>query len=165
LAQGTKVPYFVIKNQTVITKDNIRQLVTEQINGTGIFLVDVRLSSTGRITVLIDRPEGLKIEDCVMLSKHISNQLGEELGDFELNVSSPGLDMPLLVTEQFIKNEGKLVDVVTNEGDRIKGVLMNVTKGGFDLKTETKVKKETVTEVRSFNFEDVKTVKVIITFK
>jgi ribosome maturation factor RimP len=165
MAQGTKVPYFVIKNQTVITKDNIRQLVTEQISGTGIFLVDVRLSSTGRITVLIDRPEGLKIEDCVMLSKHISNQLGEELGDFELNVSSPGLDMPLLVTEQFIKNEGKLVDVVTNEGDRIKGVLMNVTKGGFDLKTETKVKKETVTEVRSFNFEDVKTVKVIITFK
>ena len=165
MAQGTKVPYFVIKNQTVITKDNIRQLVTEQISGTGIFLVDVRLSSTGRITVLIDRPEGLKIEDCVMLSKHISNTLGEELGDFELNVSSPGLDMPLLVTEQFIKNEGKLVDVVTNEGDRVKGVLMNVTKGGFDLKTETKVKKETVTAVRSFNFEDVKTVKVIITFK
>ena len=139
--------------------------MTEQISGTGIFLVDVRLSSTGRITVLIDRPEGLKIEDCVMLSKHISNELGEELGDFELNVSSPGLDMPLLVTEQFIKNEGKLVDVVTNEGDRVKGVLMNVTKGGFDLKTETKVKKETVTAVRSFNFEDVKTVKVIITFK
>lgn len=165
MAQGTKVPYFVIKNQTVITKDNIKQLVTEQISGTGIFLVDVRLSSTGRITVLIDRPEGLKIEDCVMLSKHISNELGEELGDFELNVSSPGLDMPLLVTEQFIKNEGKLVDVVTNEGDRVKGVLMNVTKGGFDLKTETKVKKETVTAVRSFNFEDVKTVKVIITFK
>lgn len=165
MAQGTKVPYFVIKNQTVITKDNIKQLVTEQISGTGIFLVDVRLSSTGRITVLIDRPEGLKIEDCVMLSKHISNTLGEELGDFELNVSSPGLDMPLLVTEQFIKNEGKLVDVVTNEGDRVKGVLMNVTKGGFDLKTGTKVKKETVTAVRSFNFEDVKTVKVIITFK
>jgi len=107
----------------------------------------------------------LKIEDCVMLSKHISSELGEELGDFELNVSSPGLDMPLLVTEQFIKNEGKMVDVVTNEGDHIKGILMNVTMGGFDLKTETKVKKETVTAVRSFNFEDVKTVKIIITFK
>ncbi len=165
MAQGTKVPYFVIKNQTMITKDHIRKLVTEHISGTGIFLVDVRLSSTGRITVLIDRPEGLKIEDCVMLSKHISNDLGEELGDYELNVSSPGLDMPLLVEEQFIRNEGKMVDVVTHEGERIKGIMMNVTKGGFDLKTETKVKKETVTAVRSFNFEDVKSVKVIISFK
>lgn len=165
MAQGTKVPYFVIKNQTVITKEHIRELVTEHISATGIFLVDVRLSSTGRITVLIDRPEGLKIEDCVMLSKQISNDLGEELGDYELNVSSPGLDMPLLVPEQFTKNEGRMVDVTTGEGERLKGVMINVTSGGFDLQTETKQKKEKVTVVRSFNFEEVKSVKVIISFK
>jgi len=165
LAQGTKVPYFVIKNQTVITKDHIRKLVTEHISGTGIFLVDTRLSSTGRITVLIDRPEGLKIEDCVMLSKQLSNDLGEELGDYEMNVSSPGLDMPLLVPEQFVKNEGRMVDVTTGEGERLKGVMINVTAGGFDLQTETKQKKEKVTVIRSFNYEDVKSVKVIISFK
>lgn len=149
----------------MITKDHIRKLATEYISGTGIFLVDVRLSSTGRITVLIDRNEGARIEDCALLSKHLSNALGEEGGDYELNVSSPGLDMPLLVPEQFLKNEGRMVDVVTNEGDRVKGIMMNVTSGGFDLKIETKQKKETVTTVRSFNFEDVKTVKIIISFK
>jgi hypothetical protein len=42
---------------------------------------------------------------------------------------------------------------------------MNVIVGGFDLQTETKHKKEKVTAVRSFNFEDVKSVKVIISFK
>jgi ribosome maturation factor RimP len=149
----------------VITKDHIRRLVTGFISGTGIFLVDVRLSSTGRITVLIDRPEGVRIEDCVSVSRQINSELGEEAGDYELNVSSPGLDMPLLVPEQFIKNEGRMVDVTTGEGERLKGIMMNVTAGGFDLQTETKQKKEKITVIRSFNFEDVKTVKVIISFK
>ncbi len=149
----------------MITKDHIRKLAEQHISGTGIFLVDVRLSSTGRITILIDRPEGVRIDDCAMLSRQISNDLGEAVGDYELNVSSPGLDMPLLVPEQFRKNDGRMVDVVTHEGERIKGTMINVTAGGFDLRTETKVKKETVTAVRSFNFEDVKSVKVIISFK
>ena len=149
----------------MITKDHIRKLAQEHIAGTSIFLVDVRLSSTGRITVLIDRPEGVTIDDCAMLSRQISNDLGEDGGDFELNVSSPGLDMPLLVPEQFRKNEGRMVEVITHEGDRLKGVMMNVTLGGFDLKSETRIKKEVTETVRSFNFEDVKSVKVIISFK
>ncbi len=149
----------------MITKDHIRKLAEGHISGTGIFLVDVRLSSTGRLTVLIDRTEGVTIDDCAMLSRQISNDIGEEAGDYELNVSSPGLDMPLLVPEQFMKNEGRMVDVVTHQGEKMKGTMLNVTAGGFDLRTETKVKKEIVTAVRSFNFEDVKTVKVIISFK
>jgi len=149
----------------MITKDHIRKLAETYISGTGIFLVDVRLSSTGRITVLIDRNEGLTIDDCARLSRQISNELGDEGGDYELNVSSPGLDMPLLVPRQFMKNEGRIVDVITNDGERFKGTMMNVTSGGFDLKMETKVRKEITETVRSFNFEDVKSVKVIISFK
>lgn len=150
----------------MITKDHIRKLAEEHISDSGIFLVDVRLSSTGRITVLIDRDEGVSIDDCASLSKEISHALGEEVGDYELNVSSPGLEMPLLVPRQYLKNEGRLVGVVTNEGDQEKGLLMNITSGGFDLKIETRQKnKEIITTVRSFNFEDVKSVKVIISFK
>jgi ribosome maturation factor RimP len=150
----------------VITKDHIRRLTEEHIAGSGIFLVDVRLSSTGRITVLIDRNEGVTIDDCASLSRKLSQELGEEVGDYELNVSSPGLDMPLLVHRQYIKNEGRMVDVTALDGEHIKGLLMNVTIGGFDLRTEARQKnKEIVTTVRSFNFEDVKSVKVIISFK
>jgi ribosome maturation factor RimP len=149
----------------MITKDHIRKLALGHISGTGIFLVDVRLSSTGRITILIDRPESVKIDDCAMLSRQISTDLGEEGGNYELNVSSPGLDMPLLVPEQFRKNEGRMVEVITGEGNHLKGEMMNVTDGGFDLKSVTKIKKEVTETVMSFNFEDVKSVKVIITFK
>ena len=150
----------------MITKDHIRKLAENHISGTGIFLVDVRLSSTGRITVLIDRNEGVTIDDCAEMSRYISQELGEEVGDFELNVSSPGLDMPLLVIEQYRKNEGRMVDVVSNDGSREKGTLINVTQGGFDLRVDSKQKKnETTSVIRSFNFEDVKSVKVIISFK
>ena len=150
----------------MITKDHIRKLTERHISGTGIFLVDVRLSSTGRITVLIDRNEGVTIDDCAELSRYISQEVGEAIGDYDLNVSSPGLDMPFLVIEQYQKNEGRMVEVIANDGSREKGTLMNVTKGGFDLRVDTKQKKKEVTSViRSFNYEDVKTVKVIISFK
>ena len=150
----------------MITKDHIRKLAERHIIGTGIFLVDVRLSSTGRITVLIDRNEGVTIDDCASMSRFISSELGEAVGDFELNVSSPGLEMPFLVIEQYRKNEGRLVEVVSNDGSQVKGTLMNITHGGFDLRVDTKEKKKEVTSViRSFNYEDVKSVKVIISFK
>lgn len=150
----------------MVTKDHIRKLAKSHIAGTGIFLVDVKLSSTGRITVLIDRHEGVTIDDCSSLSRYISSELGEEAGDYELNVSSPGLDMPLLVIEQYRKNEGRMVEVIANDGAREKGRLINVTEGGFDLSIEVKEKKkETVTVTKPFNFEDVKSVKVIISFK
>jgi len=59
-----------------------------------------------------------------------------------------------------------MVDVVTNEGESEKGILMNVTSGGFDLKVDVKQKnREIVSVIRSYNFEDVKSVKVIISFK
>ena len=150
----------------MITKDHIRKLAERHIIGTGIFLVDVRLSSTGRITVLIDRNEGVTIDDCASMSRFISSELGEAAGDFELNVSSPGLEMPFLVIGQYRKNEGRPVEVVSNDGSLVKGTLMNVTNGGFDLRVDTKEKRKEVTSViRSFNYEDVKSVKVIISFK
>ncbi|MDX9903899.1 MAG: hypothetical protein RB288_07465 [Bacteroidales bacterium] len=150
----------------MVTKEKIRRVAESHIQGTGIFLVDVRLSSTGRITVIIDRPEGVTIDDCASLSKSISGEVGEEIGDYDLNVSSPGLDMPLLVHEQYLKNEGRMVEVVTAEGEVLKGTLLNVTRGGFELSTVKKIKKgEAETVVRSFNYEDLKTVKVIISFK
>jgi len=150
----------------VITKDHIQKLAERQIKGTGIFLVAVRLSSTGRITVLIDRPEGVTIDDCASLSRFISHELGEEVSDYELNVSSPGLDMPFLVHEQYLKNEGKMVEVTDLEGAVEKGTLANVTRGGFDLEIVTREKNRVTGSVtRSFNYEDIKSVKVIISFK
>jgi ribosome maturation factor RimP len=69
----------------MVEKSYISQLVREFVKETEYFIVDVRVSSTGKITVLIDkRSGGLMVEDCVKLSKFIEGNLDREKEDFEL---------------------------------------------------------------------------------
>ncbi|MBK7710106.1 MAG: ribosome assembly cofactor RimP [Bacteroidales bacterium] len=147
-------------------KEHIKGLVEEFIKGTGMFLVAVKVSSANRITVLADKNEGITIEECVAIHRHIENNLDREKEDFELQVSSPGLDLPFGVIEQYIKNQGRKVEVVENDGSKIAGILKNVTTGGFELETEVKVKGK-AKEVKdiSFNFDQVKTTRVILIIK
>jgi ribosome maturation factor RimP len=150
----------------MIEKQNIQEIVEEFIKGTGLFLVAVKVSSSNRITVLADKNEGINIDECAALHKHIENSIDRDKEDFELQVSSPGLDLPFGVIEQYYKNEGKKVEVIDNEGSKYAGKLKNVNIGGFELETEVKVKGKTK-ELKdiSFNFEQVKSTRVILTIK
>jgi ribosome maturation factor RimP len=153
----------------MVEKSYISQLVREFVKETEYFIVDVRVSSTGKITILIDkRSGGLMVEDCVRLSKFIEGNLDREKEDFELQVSSPGLEMPFLVHEQYVKNQGRKVEVLGNDGEKHAGTLKNVTHGGFEIETEAKVKGKSKEIVRcdiSYNFDQIKSVKTIIEFK
>jgi len=147
-------------------KEQIKGLVEEFIKGTGLFLVAVKVSSANRITVLADKNEGITIEECVAIHRHIENNLDREKEDFELQVSSPGLDLPFGVIEQYIKNQGRKVEVIENDGSKITGTLKNVTAGGFELETEVKIKgKGKELKDVSFNFDQVKSTRVILTIK
>jgi ribosome maturation factor RimP len=150
----------------MIVKQEIQGIVEEFIRGTGLFLVAVKVSSSNRITVLADRNEGITIDECAAIHRHIEGMLDREKEDFELQVSSPGLDLPFGVVEQYYKNEGKKVEVIDNEGTKQAGILKNVTAGGFELETEVKVKGKTK-EMKdiSFNFEQIKSTRVILTIK
>ena len=145
-------------------KGYIRELVEDFIKGSGIFLVAVKVSSSNRITVLADRKDGITIEECVSIHRYLESKLDRDKEDFELQVSSPGLDMPFIVMEQYYKNEGRHIEVTDNEGNKYRGVLRNVTAGGFELITENKVKGK-IKEDReiSFNFDQVKTARAILT--
>lgn len=147
-------------------KEYIKGLVEEFIKGTRLFLVAVKVSSANRITVLADKNDGITIDECVSIHRHIENNLDREKEDFELQVSSPGLDLPFGVIEQYYKNEGRKVEVTENEGSKFSGILKNVTAGGFELETEVKVKGRSK-ELKdiSFNFDQVKTTRVILTIK
>jgi ribosome maturation factor RimP len=150
----------------MIEKQKIQRLVEEYISGTGLFLVYVKVSNANRITVLADKNEGITIDECAAIHRHIENGLDRDKDDFELQVSSPGLDMPFVVIEQYLKNEGRKVEVVDNDGSKFTGRLKNVTEGGFELETEIKTKGKTI-ELKdiSFNFEQIKSTRVILTIK
>jgi ribosome maturation factor RimP len=147
-------------------REKIEKSIREYISGTPLFLVAVKVSSSNRITVLADKKEGITIDECAGLHRHIEKGLDRNIEDFELQVSSPGLEMPFGVIEQYYKNEGRKVAVVDMEGQKYSGKLKNVTTGGFELETEIKVKGKSkeIVDV-SFNFDQVKTTKVVLTIK
>ncbi len=72
-------------------------MVEEFIKGTGLFLVSVKVSSANRIIVLADKNEGITIDECAAMHRYIEKGLDRDKEDFELQVSSPGLDMPFIV--------------------------------------------------------------------
>jgi ribosome maturation factor RimP len=150
----------------MVEKQNIQGIVEEFIKGTELFLVAVKVSSANRITVLADKNGGITIDECALIHRHIENSLDREKEDFELQVSSPGLDIPFAVIEQYYKNESKKVEVLDNEGNRYTGILKNITDGGFELECEVKSKGKSK-EIRdiSFNFESIKSTRVVLTIK
>ena len=163
---GTRVPYFIIIHQNMIDKVKIENLVKEFIGGTGLFLVAVKVSSTGKITILADKNEGITIDECVSISRLVEKNLNRDEEDYELMVSSPGLDMPFIVKEQYHKCEGKKVEITNTEGEKFTGLLKNVTHGGFEIETEVKVKgKPKEKKDFSFNYDQVKSTREVVSFK
>lgn len=160
-----------LKLNYMIQKDVIRKLVEEKVAGTSIFVVDVLVKGGNMIRVFVDSPEGIKVEDCIAISRNIELGMDREVEDFELEVSSPGLDQSFRVKEQFLKNIGREVSVKDLEWKVVKGELLKVEDDGFVLmvrekrKLEGSKKKQVVEEEVAFKFADVKEVKVIISFK
>jgi ribosome maturation factor RimP len=150
----------------MIERQKIEALVGEFVKGKDLFIVAVKVSSSNRITVLADKKDGITIDECASIHRFIENNLDREIEDFELQVSSPGLDLPFVVPEQYLKNEGRKIEVIDNEGSKYTGILKNVTAGGFELETEVKIKGK-MKELKdiSFNTDQVKTARVILTIK
>ena len=161
----------------MITKEQISALVKEQIQDSDKFIVDIKVSPSNKINVLVDGYSGLGIDDCVSISKHIEGAFDREVEDFELEVGSPGLDSPFVVLEQYKKYLGKEVKVINEEGKKIEGVLSEVNEEGIVLKYEEKQriegrKKKITVEIEKhlfFNGElkesNIKTTKIVISFK
>lgn len=146
----------------MIDKVKIGEIVAEVLGDGALFLVDVKVSRDNRIEVFIDGDEGVKIQDCIDLSRKVESQLDREEEDFELSVLSWGLGEPLKLKRQYVKNIGKKVELVLLSGEVIEGVLKEV--GEMNLSVEVTKGKGKKMTVETFVAEQVnfKTIKVII---
>ena len=150
----------------MIEKNKIEEVVRGLIAGSDIFLVLVKVSASNKIIIHIDKNSGITIDECAILHRQIEQCFNRDEEDYELQVSSPGIDAHFVVIEQYIKNEGKKVEVLDNDGKKYTGLLKNVTTGGFELETEIKVKgKPKETAELSFNFDQIKYVKTVLIIK
>src|SRR5665213_3445944 len=100
----------------MMSASHIREIAEKKVTENKSFLVDVTVSASNKIKVTIDNFEGLAIDECVNMSRWIESQLDRDTEDFELEVSSPGLDQPFKVIRQYQKNIGKEVDVKFIDG-------------------------------------------------
>lgn len=155
----------------MIDRDLLRTTVEEAIQGTDIFLVDLRIEPGNRIVVEIDSPDGLDIDTCASITKKIEAAFDRDKEDYELEVGSAGLTAPFKVKQQYLKNLGKEVEVITTDGKKIKGILSAVNDGDYVVEVPTKVKEpgdkrpKTVSVPTVINFDQTKSAKHIITFK
>ncbi len=156
----------------MIDKNVVKTIVEEWLQEGEYFLVDVVMTPDYRIVVEIDHADGVWIEDCAALSRFVQERLGDELGDYELEVGSAGLTAPFKVRGQYLKNIGNEVEVLTRDGRKFKGILKEVADNGdFTVAVPTKVKepgakRPTLVEVdTTLAPDDCKSVKYVINFK
>ena len=147
----------------MISKDIVKNIVLSVTGDTAIFVVDVKVSSANKISVEVDKPDGITIEECVKLSRAIESGLDRETEDFELEVSSPGLTEPFKVMDQYHKNCGQQVDVVKRDGQKISGLLQHTDDDGIILEVQTKIREagqkrpKTVMQTVTIKFNEIKT--------
>ncbi|MDA3954951.1 MAG: ribosome assembly cofactor RimP [Bacteroidales bacterium] len=155
----------------MITKESIKDLITDFIEDQNAFIVDIKVGASNKINIEIDSIDGFSIDDCVKASKLIESSFDRDVEDFELEVASAGLSEPFKVVRQYEKNLGKEIETLTNEGIKINGILSNVSEVDFEIeesklvKVEGKKKKQNVIKKHTFSFDQVKSTKVIIKFK
>jgi len=152
-------------------KDKVEQLIHQAIEETDIFLVDYTISNANVIHVWIDTPEGINIDECVKISRFIEHSLDREEEDFELQVSSPGLDMPLKIMQQYKKNIGRDLKITLTDGKEVKGTLLETGQDSILMETskkekiEGKKKKQLIKEKHNFDLSQIASAKVVISFK
>ena len=80
--------------------------------GLGYELVMLERAGRGLLRLFIDKPEGITVEDCVTVSNHLTHLFAVENIDYDrLEVSSPGLDRPLVKPQDYVRFAGEPVTV------------------------------------------------------
>ncbi len=155
----------------MISKDTVKSIVEEWLDGKEYFLVDIEISPDDRIVVEIDHADGVWIEDCVELSRFIEDHLSRDEEDYELEVGSAGLGQPFKVAQQYHCFVGKDVEVLDADGKKYKGVLKAVEGNDFTVtvqekqKMEGKKRPQLVDTDHTFQMDKVKYTKYLINFK
>jgi len=146
----------ILLPEKMINSATITGLIEQHIQGTDIFVVEVAVKAGNSIRVHVDRPDGISIDECVQISRYLNEKMDRDEEDYSLEVSSPGLGAPFMVKQQYEKNMGRPIDVLYSDGTRTTGKLQSVSDHGFFLKVKG--------DDKEIEFEEVKTVKAIISF-
>lgn len=154
----------------MIDKSALTAVLERGMEGTDLFLVDVRICKDNNIVVEIDSDTSVDIDECIRLNRLVESEFDRDEEDYELEIGSAGLTSPLRVERQYHKNEGNEVEVLTADGRKLKGILKSADADGFVLTVVKKVKPEGAKrpveqeEDLRFGYNEIKYTKYVIQF-
>jgi ribosome maturation factor RimP len=151
-------------------RELIKKTVTEKLENTDYYLIDVKISKDNDIKVEIDNDGGVSVDDCAMLSRYIEEQLDREAEDYSLEVGSSGITEPFKVLRQYRKNIGNEVEMMLKSGKKLTGILEDATEEAVTIAVKHKEQKKSATETvalvlhLTYKYEDIKYTKYLIKF-
>ena len=152
------------ENQVIGVEKKLSELLTEL---PGYFLVETSVKPTNNIKVFVDADQGATIDQLSRINRALYKWVEENLfpnGDFSIEVSSPGLEEPLKLDRQYLKNIGRMVEIVLKSGLKKEGKLIGVSENEVVIEEETgKGKKKEVIQHIILK-EEIKTTKVQVKF-
>ena len=154
------IPFFICSTSYMTIKEHLEVLLAPFLEEGNYFLVDIQIKASKvsqKVTILVDKDEGITIQECTSISRRLAKQL-EELEVFAeaytLEVSSPGLDQPLVLLRQYLKNLGRNLKVTLKTGESISGQLIEAKEESITLQLpEPKKKSKTPVDEASLKRE------------
>ena len=133
-----------------------------------VFLIEIKMAPGNQVAVLVDADNGITIEKCTVINKALYKYIEESAlfpdGNFSLEVSSPGVDNPLKLHRQYLKNTGRKVEVLLNDGSKLEGVLGGVKEDEITLEQKQGKGKNMTMKKTTILFNQIKHTTVLITF-
>ena len=154
----------------MIDKKELTAVIEKALEGSKMFLVDLKVSCDNVIDVQLDSLVSITIDDCIAVNDAVHEAFDQDVEDYELTVGSYSLTDPFKVLKQYEKNLGGEVEVLTTDGRKLHGTLTAVDTEQFTITIPTKVKVEgkkrpEVQDVEhTFKYDEIKYTKNIIQF-
>jgi ribosome maturation factor RimP len=161
---------FMVDNKPGKLEKITRTLAENSIAETDLFLVGIKISADNCIEVLVDSPKGIDLDHCATISRAIESGLNRDVEDFELTVSSAGLDLPFQVLQQYLKYIGKEVEIIFKNGKKLKATLTAADENAIGIsyivlkKEEGAKRKKPITETAVYQLNEIKSTKPVINF-
>ncbi|RIA10857.1 ribosome maturation factor RimP [Flavobacteriaceae bacterium MAR_2010_72] len=103
-----------------------------------LFLIDLKISESNAITIVIDGDNGVLVEDCMFISRAIEHNIDREEEDFSIEVTSAGATTPFKNPRQYKKNVGRILNVKTQDGQQLEAMLTKTNAEGIVLEWKTR---------------------------
>lgn len=157
-------------------KEHLEVLLAPLLEDGDCFLIDIIIKPSKvsqKVIILVDSDEGITIQQCTSISRRLAKQL-EELEVFTeaytLEVSSPGLDQPLILPRQYKKNLGRNLKITLKNGEVLQGSLSEANEENIIIqlpapKKKAKVAVDEASLVRQIDLNDISKALIEISFK